>query len=293
MSVRQLRCFCLVVAAMLLTGGLARAAEIRTWTDASGKFKVEARLVVEENGIVLLKRKGGKTLKIQRNKLSKKDQDYLDAQSTGDENPFVEVEDPQATLLTSVATLKRKLNAKVTFNPKTGAITLQYDWSSKRQLRDFSSGDVKPTLVRGGLSVPAGCVLKHGVDFSEVTIAVPVFVPSMRGSLIKTSGGAVASMGGLNPNTIYLADKHVQKGMIVPQERRKGMQFVQLVLTPKHLRFEYGDRDAPSQLGMAAAAFHPGSVELCGGDIGFQYGPLVLTGKLDNKWLKEFAAAKK
>lgn len=51
-------------------------AEMRTWTDASGKHKVEAELVELKNGKLTLKRPDGKTAQFPLTKFSKPDQEY-------------------------------------------------------------------------------------------------------------------------------------------------------------------------------------------------------------------------
>jgi hypothetical protein len=51
--------------------------QLRTWTDASGRFTVEAELLEVNDGIVFLRRADGKKLKIPAMKLSVKDRDYL------------------------------------------------------------------------------------------------------------------------------------------------------------------------------------------------------------------------
>lgn len=50
---------------------------LRTWSDSSGKFKIEASLVSNENGQVKLLRKDGQSVTLPISKLSKEDQKYL------------------------------------------------------------------------------------------------------------------------------------------------------------------------------------------------------------------------
>lgn len=57
----------------------------RTWTDASGKFKIEAELVSNDGDQVKLRKKDKRVVTLPVAKLSKEDQDYLAAL---DENPF-------------------------------------------------------------------------------------------------------------------------------------------------------------------------------------------------------------
>ena len=56
----------------------AFAQEFRTWSDPTGKFNVEAKLIEldEEKGIVTIERPDGKTAKVKIEKLSNVDQDY-------------------------------------------------------------------------------------------------------------------------------------------------------------------------------------------------------------------------
>ena len=53
------------------------AAALRTWSDATGKFKIEAELVSVEDGKVNLKRKDGQLFSILLTKLSQADQDFV------------------------------------------------------------------------------------------------------------------------------------------------------------------------------------------------------------------------
>ena len=61
---------------ILLLGCVVRA-EVRTWTDASGKHKLKAELVEFKDGKVRLKRGDGKVLSMSISKLSKSDQQFL------------------------------------------------------------------------------------------------------------------------------------------------------------------------------------------------------------------------
>lgn len=60
----------------------------RLWTDATGKFKVQAKLIEKTSTMVTLLTEAGKTVKLSVSKLSEADQDFLTKNSTGDANPF-------------------------------------------------------------------------------------------------------------------------------------------------------------------------------------------------------------
>jgi hypothetical protein len=186
------------------------------------------------------------------------------------------------------ALLKKKLHGKVLYDQRTEQFALTYDWASKQQLQDFDLSKAKLPFVRGRLPLQGGDSVRHVVDFKEVTIAALVFVPVMKGAMIRTSGGVHADVGGNNPDTMYLrGGGGNDPDMIVPDNQRKGIQPILVTITQTHLGFAYGSRN-PSRLGKAVTAFHAGQVELFGGDVGFQYGKLVLTGLIDDKWLRSY-----
>jgi hypothetical protein len=53
----------------------------RTWTDATGKFKTQARFVALRGGTVVLEKDDGATLEIELERLSPADQQYARSQS--------------------------------------------------------------------------------------------------------------------------------------------------------------------------------------------------------------------
>lgn len=73
---------------MVCGGGPAWAADggVRTWTDSTGKFSLEAKFVALENGRVTLERTGGQQLVIDLKKLSAADQKFVEQAMSA--NPF-------------------------------------------------------------------------------------------------------------------------------------------------------------------------------------------------------------
>jgi hypothetical protein len=55
----------------------AAAGQSRTWTDSTGRFKVDAELISVDDGKVNLRRADGRTLTIEQEKLSEADQEHL------------------------------------------------------------------------------------------------------------------------------------------------------------------------------------------------------------------------
>ena len=79
-------CFGLILlavpAAMAQRSGAGKAGKppaspMRTWTDASGKFKVRASLAGVEDGTVRLRKSDGKTISVPLEKLSEADQQWV------------------------------------------------------------------------------------------------------------------------------------------------------------------------------------------------------------------------
>ncbi|MCM2374542.1 SHD1 domain-containing protein [Aporhodopirellula aestuarii] len=63
----------------------------RQWSDQTGKFKIDAQLVKQEDGKVFLRRADGRTIEVPISKLSRSDQSYLTGLASTDESPFTNV----------------------------------------------------------------------------------------------------------------------------------------------------------------------------------------------------------
>src|SRR5262245_42144055 len=90
---------CLATLAILLLGCLwssgvpglhAADGQLRTWTDAKGKFKIKAKFVALDNGVVTLEKEDGSEIEIELKKLSTADQKFANdaAKKSDDDNPF-------------------------------------------------------------------------------------------------------------------------------------------------------------------------------------------------------------
>ena len=84
----------LLAIAILISATSIQAAELRTWTDISGKFSVKGKLVSDANGKVILLNEAGKKLAIPLEQLSEADRKYLaNLKTPVPENPFKPVEE--------------------------------------------------------------------------------------------------------------------------------------------------------------------------------------------------------
>ncbi len=89
-------------------------AEIRTWTAVNGKG-VEAEFVSNSDGKVTLKMKAGRTFKVQLNKLSKADQDFIAKM------PSADLEEVKPVEIPAIARMAKKLREKVESRLNDGA----------------------------------------------------------------------------------------------------------------------------------------------------------------------------
>ena len=62
-----------VLIAGVVAGQLALAGETRTWTDKTGKFRIEAEFVAEDDGVVTLRKEDGDEIEVPLEKLSAAD----------------------------------------------------------------------------------------------------------------------------------------------------------------------------------------------------------------------------
>lgn len=138
--IRGLQCAALASLIVVLPDN-ASAQEARTWADATGRFKVEATLVEVKDGVAILKRTSGQTVKVPVSRLSEADQAFLQQL----DNPFEVVED--ATPATGAKTMSSasasSAESNAVGNPKANwAAPPSVDWD-RVQLLDSGFG-VKP-----------------------------------------------------------------------------------------------------------------------------------------------------
>lgn len=91
----------LILVACAAAVPIAHAGETRTWTDKTGKFRVEAEFVAEEDGVVTLRKEDGDEIEVPLDKLSAADKRAVsEAKAAAEDNPFAskaKEKDPFAT----------------------------------------------------------------------------------------------------------------------------------------------------------------------------------------------------
>lgn len=104
------------------------AQESRTWSDSTGKFKIQGKFVSVEEGKVTIERDDGKKVVVDLKRLSAADQKYVAEQQSDAANPFMPVEEPSPS-----APGRRAGGARLRKPAaSTAAEALMPDWSSAK-----------------------------------------------------------------------------------------------------------------------------------------------------------------
>ncbi|TWT46988.1 hypothetical protein KOR42_42560 [Thalassoglobus neptunius] len=204
---------------------LAAAEEIRTWQDATGRFKIEAKYVSTEGDTVKLERADGKSIEIPISKLSKEDQDYLDDLKNNpfkvaeDDNPFMVKEDQPGQ---AAPTPSRSGGAR------SGSVEVTVDWDQSEHIDVGLAGDGWDFTVEGD----------QELDFIPKNVGLPTrkeFFEGMKGIAINTVArkavvGFVADPpGGKNDAVTRLVVCDLQSGRSTGEVTQPG-NFVPLAL---------------------------------------------------------------
>lgn len=150
-----------ILAAILLLQGHLFAEEIRTWTDQTGRFKIEAKFVDQNEGKIKLQRSDGRIFEIDLLKLSKADQNYV---KELEKSPF-KAADGDNPFMPS----KEDANSPARDTTKSGAAG-PVDWGNSQQLDLDSFGDgwnFQPSESAELNFVPKSVELPKRVEFFE------------------------------------------------------------------------------------------------------------------------------
>lgn len=187
------------------------------------------------------------------------------------------------------AMLKKKFSGKAVFNPKSGELTLTYDFPGKAQLADFEVNDAKVMVAKKALMIDAGDNLKHIARFKSFTASATLAFKSMRGAGISSTSGAQLVVGGPKANSVVLRVAGGPADMkVVPQQLRAGAVPVSLMVTSGKTAIRFGP-DKMSLPNVRKDDIH--QVVLNGGTEGCGIANLTIVGIPDAAWLKEFLEA--
>lgn len=139
------------------------------------------------------------------------------------------------------------------------------------------------------LRLEGGEEIKHVADFQDLSVKGSLGVTGMKGTVMTTTGGPggiAVWLGGAGSDTVYLDLCGTKKEVsaVVPQNQRAGTIRFALTIAPERMGFEYG----VSKVGQAVKEVRAGKLSLLGGNLGYEFGNLVLSGKPNPEWAKEF-----
>ncbi len=163
-SMRYWKIFLVITLGMLVSyGSVAKADDLRTWSDATGRFKIEAKLISNKEGKVKLERADGKSVEIDVAKLSEEDQKFLKEIEL---NPFKAAGDDDKGSMPAKKTGSDS-PGKGSANPGT---TQPVDWAQSEEVEISAYGDgwdVTPAYPEQLDYVPKAISLPKRVDFFE------------------------------------------------------------------------------------------------------------------------------
>lgn len=181
--------------------------------------------------------------------------------------------------------LREKLKGKATFNSQSKELSIAYDFASEQQLKDFSTDKANPIVARRVLSLEAGDKITHCVPFQTLTMSAVLGLKKMKGRVISTTEGTAVGLGGANPDTVYFNPKDAAGvSLIVPANVRSGSVPIAMTLSESKATFQFGN----DKLGREVNKPGAGQLVLSGGEIGFNYASLLISGTVDEKWAAEF-----
>ena len=192
--------------------------------------------------------------------------------------------EPDLAKLITPALLKKKFAGKAAFNPKTGELTLVYDFANKDQLKDFDLGDAKPKFQRGVVELASGESVTHVVEFKTLRATGVMSVKTLNQS------GPVSTTGGIKlwfkrdgmERHLKLGDDNVAefKGGV---NDLKGAVAFDLTVAASRCSVKVGGTSLGKEAKLTA-----GGLTLGGGTGGAAFGKLTLTGTVSEEWAREF-----
>ena len=187
------------------------------------------------------------------------------------------------------ALLKAKLAGKATYDDKTGVLTISYRFTDKKELKDFDLGDTTPTLLPAGfLMLQPGDSAKHLVQYDTLTMSATLGFKQTKGKVLSTSEDTEVTLSGDFYNAIQFTTKGVplQNLTLNTRSRSGGNVRVGLIVSEKKATFQFASDQVGHEIGKPAA----GHLSLHGGESGYAFGTLTITGKVNPDWAAAFFA---
>ena len=183
------------------------------------------------------------------------------------------------------ALLAKKFVGKAAYSPKTGELSVVYDFKSKDQLKDFALKDAKPVVRPGALYVVAGDSIEHAARFESVTVSGTLAIESPNRETMVVSVSGAASLrywefNGLHFGVWSKGEQVAEKSYGRPPLTNIPFKFT---VTPKKVLAKVlGAAEVGGNINIPAA----GAVTLHGGTGGATYTNVVISGVPDKDWVE-------
>ncbi len=183
--------------------------------------------------------------------------------------------------------LKKKFAARPVYDPKSGELTLKYDFPGKAQLADFEYRDKQVSLTKKSLSIEADGEVKHLARFKSFSVSAVMTIRTMSGAAIgSTSGFSLMAAGDNHDAAILLPLNGAAPFKVVAPRLRSGSIPVQFRMSPEKITVRYGG-ETLSMPNPQSDAVH--QLVLRGGNDGCMFSNLEIVGVPDPVWFKDFA----
>lgn len=180
--------------------------------------------------------------------------------------------------------------SKATFDPKSGVLTLMYDFAKPSQLKDFEVRDAPSFVSKGLLRVPAAETLTHIVEFTEGSIGGRFAYGNLEGNqpLMHVTGAAQLRLDHVSGGTANNLFIQLHSDGEMRARKDIGLRTplaIQWDVTPNKVRVVVDGKE------LAAARGKPqdtGRFLLHGGNGGLTASGVTISGKPKEEWFKAF-----
>jgi|GEM_PF-1366309 len=196
-------------------------------------------------------------------------------------------EEPDRAVVISPAKLRARFGGRAAFNPKERTLSLIYTLGARNEFKDFDAGGSAMRVRDGFLRLDPGDDVKHVVRWKSVTMTSDIEVAQLRGPAVSTGEGFAFVGAGVFADWIQFRLPGGEKGDIqVEGALQKGRFPLRLELTPTRAMASYGG----AKVGKAWNVQSVGQISLRGGDAGYGFARITLSGEPDSDWLQAFMA---
>ena len=176
------------------------------------------------------------------------------------------------------------------YDPKTGVLTLVYDFSNPNQLKDFeASAGAEPEVSKGILALKGTESVKHIVGFKTMNVSV-AFVAGKGDSKVMTTTGGF----GLGVREFFgeYIDMYIGDRRCAEYHAEGNLKFIK---TPVTVQWTIDGAKTGLLAGSAdirakTEGQDAGQLELLAGTHPNYYQALTISGVVDQKWMKKFFA---